>query len=111
MEKFIIVLFVLVVVSYKMYSNYMKEVDQAKKRNIQQKKDYTLEREIPHSVTIEKEALNRASMVEEISATKERSASILAKEDKAENVESLTKQSFDLREAVIYATLLERPYK
>lgn len=128
MENYIIILIAIASFLYKMYSNYMKEVDEAKKRNYKK----LPETNIPTTPNQEQPAYqevkrhsnptydltnrniedNNASIPEEVRKLAEYKKLTRSNKEKEIINESLDKQPFvfDLRQAVIQNAILERPY-
>lgn len=132
MENFLIVIVLIGSIIYKIYSNYKKEMENAKKRNPKQKPvifsepiDYPIEKvktkaqKFLKTNEIVKEIASKTKYQEEIipdevrivteyrQQTNKKNISLPIEE---ENIET-EKISFDLRQAVIQAAILERPYK
>lgn len=126
MENFFIVIVIIGFVLYKLYTNYMKEIDAAKKRNLKK-------RPIPHTDSSNKDfeqinngniktiPVNNSQVImyentesdipEEVRAIRNAKKLTIRKNNSKENNHLLTEQSFDLRQAVIHSIILERPYK
>lgn len=126
MENFFIVIVIIAFVLYKLYTNYMKEIDAAKKRNYKK-------RSTPHTDPSNRdfESVNNgdtktiavnsgqvtlyenteSNIPEEVKAIRNAKKLTTSKNKSEENDHLLTEQSFDLRQAVIHSIILERPYK
>lgn len=112
-----------------MYSNYMKEVDEAKKRNYKKRPEINIpttpKQEKPVYQGVKKHSVpnydltnrniedNNASIPEEVRKLAEYKKLTRSNKEKEIINESLDKQPFvfDLRQAVIQNAILERPYK
>jgi len=126
MENLLIVLIFIGSIIYKLYSNYKKELEKAKTRNPnqrpvnqgdtyaepipQQVRDISRPIPTPKEVTYSYEN----SIPEEVMKMRESKKMPRLKRDKSETEEAHIPQKhveFDLREAVIQAAILERPYQ
>lgn len=121
MENFFIVFLLIASALYKVYTNYQKEVESTRKRLEKARMPKYNETQPPvnqdrHSYQNPKpymtiQEFEKDDTPEEVKKIQDikRLTTIKLKDKEEENL--LTKQSFDLRQAVIQSIILERPYK
>jgi hemolysin activation/secretion protein len=117
MENYLIVIIIIGSLAYQMYSNYKKEMDKAKQRAQQQKKVQHKQEFVmpttPKKVEQRKSTFESIDVPEEVARIHEQKRidknKSLNQEIPKEELDNIP--SFDLRDAVIKAAILERPYK